>query len=113
MGLSRVLFQVAGPVRMRAFLDGWKESRTRRVWGGVLATFALLVLRSCALHLRELTRTDRAMGALFVVVALGDSLLNLLPGSFSRFKEELQNQWVRRHPGRANKPTGNCSAQST
>jgi hypothetical protein len=32
MGLSRVAFQLAGPIRMRAFLDGWKESRTRRVW---------------------------------------------------------------------------------
>jgi hypothetical protein len=98
MGASRVAFQLAGPVRMRAFLDGWKESRTRRLWGAVLASYALVVLRSAATSMRRLTGADRLLLALFLIVALGDSLLNLLPGSFSRFKEELQNQWVRRQP---------------
>jgi hypothetical protein len=98
MGLSRIAFQVAGPVRMRAFLDGWKQSRTKRVWGAILATFGLVLMGKAAVSMRSLSLADRLLFALFEIVALGDSLLNLLPGSFSRFKEELQNQWVRRQP---------------
>jgi hypothetical protein len=51
-----------------------------------------------AASVRRLSAADQVLLTLFLMVALGDSLLNLLPGSFSRFKEELQNQWVRRQP---------------
>ncbi|QDV89756.1 hypothetical protein RAS2_08300 [Phycisphaerae bacterium RAS2] len=98
MLLSRVVFQRAGPEWMRAFLDTWKNSRTKRIWAAlVLATFAALV----PVLWRDwpaLKAFERVLAGLLLAVLFADGFLNALPSGFRTFKDRMQEAWVRRHP---------------
>jgi hypothetical protein len=93
---SRIAFQAAGPVRMRAFLDTWKASTTKRVWGGAALLWGVVLLVVAVQVAAQLSPIDAALLAPLVVVLVGDGLLNFLPGTFSQFKERMQDAWVRR-----------------
>jgi hypothetical protein len=45
---SRVAFQLAGPVRMRTFLDAWRVSTTKRVWGAAALAYGVALLAAGA-----------------------------------------------------------------
>ncbi|MBI3979228.1 MAG: hypothetical protein HY331_13680 [Chloroflexi bacterium] len=99
MIFSRVVFQLAGPVWMRAFLNRWKESATKRGWGAASLLYGLFMLLAAMRAVSDLGTLDILLVALLVVMLVGDGLLNVVPGGFSTFKEKLQDAWVRRHRG--------------
>jgi hypothetical protein len=98
MLVSRALFQAAGARRMRAFLDAWKLSRTKQVWGAAACGWGCLLVARAAPSLRHWRGIERGLLAILAAVLIGDGLLNTLPGGFGRFKESLQAAWVRRKP---------------
>ena len=97
MLFSRFVFQAAGPVWMRTFLDGWKVSVTHRAWG-ILALIYGVGIASCALGVWSSLRwIDVAVLVPLIAVLCADGLLNLLPSWFGHFKERMQDSWVKRH----------------
>jgi hypothetical protein len=98
MLFSRFAFQWAGPIRMRAFLEGWKVSTTHRVWGLVALCWGICLLLMGLWVFPALAAWDRLLSVLLIGVLLADGLLNVLPSSFSQFKEQMQQAWVRHHP---------------
>ena len=96
MLVSRIAFQWAGPVRMRAFLDRWKRSTTKRWWGLSALVCGIGVLMAGGFVWSELGTADVVLFVSLVGVLVGDGLLNALPGSFGEFKVRMQDAWVRR-----------------
>ena len=97
MLVSRVLFSRRGAVGMRAFLDRWKVSVIRRIWG-----LSSVVIAGCALVLvardvDALRGTDWVMLTLLVAILVADGLVNVLPSGFTTFKDRVQASWVKRH----------------
>lgn len=99
MLLSRAVFQAAGPVRMRSFLDGWQAGAVKRVWGAASLGFAIFLAAAAASAGGGLSRSDTVLLALLVLLLLADGLVNVLPRGFGAFKERLQEAWVARHRG--------------
>lgn len=97
MLFSRFVFQAAGPLWMRAFLDAWKHSRTHQVWGILAFVYGAALLVGTILSWPELRWFDRALALTLVAVLCADGLLNLLPSWFGHFKERMQDAWVKRH----------------
>jgi hypothetical protein len=98
MLFSRFVFQAAGAVWMRSFLDTWKTSRTHRLWGWAAFLAGLLLGAGVTRTWGELRTLDRALSLLLVLVLCADGLLNLFPAAFGHFKERMQTAWVRRQP---------------
>jgi hypothetical protein len=99
MLVSRALFQTAGPVRMRSFLDLWKVGRVRQAWGGLSLGSAVLVAGLAWVDHATLDWRDTMLVVLLVAVLLADGTVNALPAGFTTFKDRVQAQWVRRHAG--------------
>jgi hypothetical protein len=99
MLFSRLAFQAAGPVRMRAFLDRWQSGSTRRAWGTVSIAFALVLAVLSVPSLGDLGTNDLVVLGSVLVVLLADGSLNVLPSGFETFKSRLQERWVARHRG--------------
>ena len=97
MLLSRVLFQVAGPVRMRRFLDQWARSRVKRVWGALSLAYAALLMAGAVASVGGLTVLDLVLLGALVVVLVADGLVNAMPAGFTTFKDSVQQRWVRRN----------------
>lgn len=98
MLFSRFVFQAAGPVWMRSFLDGWKTSRTHRVWGLSSAAYGVGILIAAAFTWRDFGFLDIFFALGLVGVLVIDGLMNFTPGGFGRFKEQMQEAWVKRRP---------------
>ena len=98
MLVSRVLFQRRGAEGMRAFLDCWKDSRTKTVWGALSVAGALTVA-VLAVTGHRLRATDVVVIILLVLVLGADGLVNVLPRGFHTFKDTVQSRWVARHAG--------------
>jgi hypothetical protein len=96
MLLSRVVFQVAGPVRMRAFLDGWQSGSVKRLWGVLGLLYALFIVAAGLSVQGGLTTLDIVLLVVLVLVLLADGLVNVMPAGFETFKQRLQRAWVRR-----------------
>lgn len=96
MLLSRVLFQLRGAARMRAFLDVWKASRTKRVWGAASLAFAGAVAVSALTTFADPSASDVAVTAALVAVMVADGAVNVLPAGFETFKDRVQRRWVGR-----------------
>ncbi len=99
MLLSRVAFQAAGAVRMRAFLDGWQHGQVKRIWGALTLSFAAFVVGAVAPTRGSLDLIDVVLVAALVTVLGLDGLVNVLPAGFETFKDRLQAAWVRRTGG--------------
>jgi hypothetical protein len=99
MLLSRVAFQLAGPVRMRSFLDGWQSGAVRRFWGAVALAYAIFLCAAAVPRFGELTALDVVLLVALLLVLLVDGTLNVLPAGFETFKSSLQEAWVRRRRG--------------
>src|SRR3954454_3440287 len=78
---SRIACQAAGPVRMRAFLDTWKVSTAKRIWGGGALLWGAASLITTSQAAAQLT-LDGAALLVPLVVLIGDGWLNFLPGTF-------------------------------
>jgi hypothetical protein len=102
MLFSRFVFQAAGPVWMRGFLDRWKVSRTHRLWGIAACLFGLTVLVGVIGLWSELAWIDRSLTILLILILGADGLLNVMPAWFGHFKERMQEAWVQKH-GRSEK----------
>lgn len=96
---SRVLFQAAGPARMRQFLERWASSRVKRAWGAASLAFAALLAAAAAPLADELETLDLVLLAGLVLLLLADGLVNVLPAGFHTFKDSVQKRWVQRHAG--------------
>jgi hypothetical protein len=96
MLLSRFLFQTAGPVRMRAFLDQWQEGRAKRWWGVVALAYAAVVVIGALTVDGDLSGLEWALLVVLVGVLLADGLVNVLPAGFRTFKDSVQEAWVKR-----------------
>ena len=94
MLLSRVAFQLAGPVRMRAFLDRWQTSATKRVWGVVALAYAGALVALAATALDSPSVMDVALTVALVAVLVADGAVNVLPAGFETFKDRVQQRWV-------------------
>ena len=101
MLLSRFLFQAAGAVRMRAFLDQWQAGRAKRWWGAVALAYAAVVLAGALTLDGDLSALEWALLALLLAVLLADGLVNVLPAGFRTFKDSVQEAWVRRRGAEA------------
>jgi hypothetical protein len=99
MLLSRIVFQAAGPARMRAFLDGWQSGGVKRIWGGVTLGFALVLVVLAAGSFEQLSLFSAMLLVALLVVLLADGLVNVLPAGFETFKDRLQGVWVARQRG--------------
>ena len=99
MLLSRIIFQAAGPARMRAFLDGWQSGGVKRVWGAATLCFALFLVVLAASDFGRLSSFDVLLLVALLVVLVADGLVNVLPAGFETFKDRLQRAWVARHRG--------------
>jgi len=99
MLLSRIAFQVAGPRRMRTFLDGWQSGSVKRLWGMTALGFAGFIAVSALTARGSFTKFEVALVAMLVAVLAADGLLNSLPSGFETFKDRLQAAWVRRARG--------------
>jgi hypothetical protein len=97
MLLSRVVFQAAGPERMRAFLDRWMQAPVRRAWGAVSLAFAALLVAGAIAT--GPTGWDLAILLALVAILVADGLVNVLPSGFKTFKDTVQEAWVSRHEG--------------
>ena len=93
---SRVVFQAAGTVWMRSFLDGWKEGSVKRVWGAVSLAFAVLLAASAPGELDELRPFEVVLLVSLVLVLVADGLVNVMPAGFHTFKDRVQEAWVSR-----------------
>jgi hypothetical protein len=98
MLLSRIAFQAAGPVRMRAFLTGWQRSAVKRVWGLATLMFAGFLVAAALVASGELTTFEILLLGLLVAVLALDGTVNALPSGFETFKDRVQTAWVRRTP---------------
>ena len=96
MLVSRVVFQAAGPTRMRAFLDGWQGGSVKRVWGAASLCYAALLAVAGASTFGQLSGFDRVLLAALLLVLTADGVVNVLPGGFETFKDRLQQAWVAR-----------------
>jgi hypothetical protein len=99
MLLSRAAFQLAGPVWMRSFLDGWKRGGVKRVWGATSLAFAGFLVAAAAARGDGLGAMDWVLLAALVLVLAVDGLLNVLPAGFETFKDRVQEVWVARRRG--------------
>lgn len=99
MLFSRFVFQAAGPVWMRHFLDLWKDSRTHRAWGWATLLFGLAILAGLVPTRHGLSALDWAVSLSLVLMLCADGMLNLFPSWFGHFKERMQDSWVKRHRG--------------
>jgi hypothetical protein len=99
MLVSRVLFQAAGAVRMRRFLDTWKRSRSKRIWGLVALAYAAFVLAAALANFEELSTLDVVVIVSLLAVLVADGSVNVLPAGFETFKDRMQAAWVRRFGG--------------
>lgn len=99
MLLSRFVFQAAGPVRMRAFLDQWQEGRAKRAWGAVALAYAAVLVVGAVTVEGELSGLEWALLLLLVAVLVADGLVNVLPAGFRTFKDSVQEAWVKRRGG--------------
>jgi hypothetical protein len=101
MLLSRIVFQAAGPRRMRAFLDGWQSGSVKRVWGLAALAFAVFLALSAATARGGFGAFDVVLLGTLITVLAADGAVNALPSGFETFKDRLQKAWVRRAgPGR-------------
>jgi len=96
MLFSRVAFQAAGPLRMRAFLDRWQGSRIKRAWGALAVSYALVTVGLVVARAGDLTAPSLGLAAALVAVLLADGLVNVLPAGFETFKDRMQDGWVSR-----------------
>jgi hypothetical protein len=99
MLLSRIVFQAAGPARMRAFLDGWQRRGVKRVWGSVSLLFAAFLVVAAATHDGPLRALDIVLLVTLLLLLAADGLVNAVPGGFAAFKDRVQEAWVARHRG--------------
>lgn len=99
MLFSRFVFQAAGPVWMRSFLDAWKTSTTHRAWGWGSCVFGLGLTVAIVRGWSSLSWLDGTLAVGLVSILAADGLLNLFPAWFGHFKERMQSAWVRRHQG--------------
>jgi hypothetical protein len=99
MLLSRVVFQAAGPARMRSFLDGWQSGGVKRVWGAASLLFAVFLGIAAAATGEGLSGLDVTLLVALLLVLLADGLVNVSPGGFAEFKNRLQEAWVARRRG--------------
>jgi hypothetical protein len=99
MLLSRFLFQAAGPVRMRAFLDQWQEGRAKRWWGAVALLYAVVLVAGALTLEGDLSGLEWALLVVLLAVLVADGLVNVLPAGFRTFKDSVQEAWVRRRGG--------------
>jgi hypothetical protein len=95
MLLSRVIFQAAGPVRMRAFLDGWQSGGVKRVWGVVTLAFAAVLVVGTIVY-GGLSGLDTVLLVGLLLVLVADGAVNVLPAGFETFKDRMQRAWVSR-----------------
>lgn len=99
MLLSRVVFQAAGPLRMRAFLDGWQNGGVKRYWGALGLVYATVVGVAGVFAFSSLSTVDAALFVGLLIVLAADGLVNVLPAGFETFKTRVQDAWVARHRG--------------
>jgi hypothetical protein len=99
MLLSRIVFQAAGPARMRAFLDGWQSGWVKRVWGSGSLLFAAFLVAAAASHHGRLRPLDVVLLVALLLLLVADGLVNAVPGGFAAFKDRMQRAWVERHRG--------------
>ena len=99
MLLSRVVFQAAGAERMRAFLDAWQQSATKRVWGALALAFAAFLVAGAVDAGGGLGATDWVLLGVLLAVLVADGLVNVLPAGFHTFKDRVQKAWVQRRAG--------------
>lgn len=99
MLVSRVMFQWAGPARMRQFLDTWKIGHVRQGWGGVSLALAALVIGLGIADRDSLDWRDILLTLVLIAVLVADGSVNVLPSGFTTFKDRMQQGWVRRHAG--------------
>jgi hypothetical protein len=99
MLVSRVVFQVAGPRRMRAFLDGWQRGSVKRIWGAAALAFAIFISASAVAAGSGYGAFDLVLIVALVAILLTDGAVNALPSGFETFKDRLQAAWVSRARG--------------
>lgn len=99
MLFSRFVFQAAGPVWMRAFLETWKTSVTHRAWGWAAFLFGVGLAATVVGDWGAFNSLDRALAVGLVAILAADGLLNLFPAWFGHFKERMQSAWVKRNAG--------------
>jgi hypothetical protein len=99
MLLSRAAFQLAGPVRMRSFLDVWQTGSAKRLWGAVTVAFAVFLVAAAASADGSFRAFDLLLLAALVGVLGADGLVNALPSGFETFKDRVQTAWVSRAGG--------------
>lgn len=99
MLFSRVVFQVVGAVRMRAFLNEWQDSGVKRVWGAMSLLFAAVVAVGGLTLDGELRTLDWILLGALLAVLVADGLVNVLPAGFRTFKDRMQAAWVSRTRG--------------
>ena len=96
MLLSRIVFQAAGPRRMRDFLDGWQRGWVKRVWGLTTLVFGAFIAAAAASAGGTLGAFDFVLVVVLVAVLAADGLVNVAPSGFASFKERVQAAWVQR-----------------
>ena len=94
MLLSRVIFQLGGAARMRAFLDTWKTSRTKRAWGALSLAGGLTVGLLAVFTFEDPSTGDLVVTVVLVVVLAADGMVNALPAGFETFKDRVQARWA-------------------
>lgn len=99
MLFSRVVFQIVGAVRMRAFLNEWQDGGVKRVWGAVSLLFAAVVAAGALTLDGELRVLEWILLGALLAVLLADGLVNVLPTGFRTFKDRMQAAWVARTRG--------------
>ena len=72
MLLSRVIFQAGGATSMRAFLDDWKQSNTKRVWGAISLTFAAVLMALAVGDLDDLGGMDVVLTVALLAVLIAE-----------------------------------------
>jgi hypothetical protein len=91
---SRVVFQLAGSTWMRAFLDTWQTSRTKRIWGLVSLACAAAVAGLALAEFDDPSAANLVVAAVLVLVLVVDGAVNVLPAGFETFKDRVQQRWV-------------------
>ena len=99
MLLSRAAFQLAGPIRMRSFLDAWQRGRVKRLWGVLGLGYAAFLSTVGPPVLDDLSALDVVLLVALWAILLVDGLLNVLPAGFETFKARLQERWIERRRG--------------
>jgi hypothetical protein len=99
MLFSRVVFQVVGAERMRAFLNEWQEGRVKRIWGAASLLYAAVLTAGAVTVDGGLSTADWILLGLLVAVLVADGIVNVLPAGFRTFKDRTQAAWVEQHRG--------------